>query len=143
MDGWTIVMFTATFITLAVCVWRWLRRPNAARLRAQFIAHTARWHADWFAHAAATGKPRGLIWTACTWADDVLIDRVQHEWYALVAVEIAFAAVPGSDMEDLPALGNLRTATAVFVWHADAWRPTDKVVFNFGPAETLARLRGA
>jgi hypothetical protein len=61
---------------------------------------------------------------------------------ALVGVTIAFEAVEGSDMEDLPAVGNLRNASAAFFYHQGAWRTTGKAIFNLNPDEVIARFAG-
>ena len=59
---------------------------------------------------------------------------------ALVGVLIRFEAIPGGDMEGLPAVGNLRPAAAVFFFHAGRWHTTGKALFNLDPEEALVRL---
>src|SRR5881392_2900606 len=66
--------------------------------------------------AAATGKPRGLRWKDCEWESEVIFarDKQTSQLAALVSITIQFEAIPGSDMEGLPAVDNLRNASAVF-----------------------------
>jgi hypothetical protein len=44
-------------------------------------------------------------------------------------------------MEGLPAVGNLRNASAVFFFHRGRWHTAGKAVFNLNPDEALARFR--
>jgi hypothetical protein len=60
---------------------------------------------------------------------------------ALVAVTIQFEAIEGSDMEGLPAVGNLRNASAVFFFDRGRWHTTGKAVFNLNPGEALEHFR--
>jgi hypothetical protein len=96
--------------------------------------------------ATATGKPRGLRWKACEWGPAETTpptfarDRATGAIVALLPVTIQFEAVEGSDMEGLPAVGNLRNASAVFLFDGRNWRPTGRAVFNLNPDEALARL---
>ena len=61
---------------------------------------------------------------------------------ALVPVTIAFEAIAGGPMEGVEAVGNLRTATAVFAFARGHWTTTGKAVFNLGPAETITHFGG-
>lgn len=94
--------------------------------------------------AAATGKPRGLRWTECNFDDEVVFarDRNTRELVALVGVTIRFEAVEGSDMEGLPAVANLRNASAVFYFQNSQWQTAGKTVFNMNPAEAIEHFRG-
>jgi hypothetical protein len=115
-----------------------------ARLRRRFRDERTRLQEEFFAAAAASGKPRGLRWKALDWTVNgatpeplLARERGGGPFVALVPVGIRFEAIEGSDMEGLPAVGNLRVATAVFVWHRGRWRTTGKAVFNLQPQETL------
>jgi hypothetical protein len=95
--------------------------------------------------ATATGKPRGLRWKACDWGADAAPAfaraRGSGQIVAFVPVTIQFEAVEGSDMEGLPAVGNLRNASAVFAFFGrDGWRPTGRALFNLNPDEVLTRF---
>lgn len=113
-----------------------------ARLR--FNTQAERLRADFFAAAASSGKPRGLRWKALEWAaQEPLLarDRASGEIVALAALTIQFEAIAGSDMEGLPAVGNLRNASAVFFYRRGAWHTTGKAVFNLNPEEALAHFK--
>lgn len=93
--------------------------------------------------AAATGKPRGLRWADCQWDNNVVFarDRQNGQIAALVGVTIQFEAVEGSDMEGLPAVGNLRNASAVFYFHKGHWGTVGRAVFNMNPGEALEHFK--
>ncbi len=128
----------------------WLRRlfrlggPPAARARQEFLSRRAELEQAFFAAAAGGGKPRGLRWKSCEWAAGVELVREKPtgRLAALVGVTIAFEAVEGGDMEDLPAVGNLRNASAAFFYHQGAWHTTGKAIFNLNPDEVVAHFAG-
>ncbi|MCG8451343.1 MAG: hypothetical protein MI725_17395 [Pirellulales bacterium] len=95
---------------------------------------------EFLAAAAATGKPRGLRWKQCDLHDNQLfaVDRATGLLYALVGATIGFEAVPGGGMEEVEAVGDLRSATAVFVYHQGRWTTEGRVVFNLEPEQALA-----
>ncbi|MEO1497214.1 MAG: hypothetical protein AAFV43_08700 [Planctomycetota bacterium] len=139
-------------IAVAAAVWWWVRRGAALDRRSGREAAAAR---DDFARnlpmladrflgvASRSGKPRGLRWVGCQpQAPPTLFarDAKTGELYALHAVEIRFEAVEGGDMEEVEAVGNVRAATAVFVWRGGRWDTDGRVVFNLDPAETLQRF---
>jgi hypothetical protein len=92
--------------------------------------------------AAATGKPRGLRWTRCDLADEPLfvLDPQRRELVALVGATISFEAIEGGGMEDVEAVGNLRSATAVFMHRGGRWTTDGRVLFNLEPREALERF---
>ena len=67
-------------------------------------------------------------------------DKQTGQFAALVGVTIQFEAIEGSDMEGLPAVGNLRNASAVFFYDRGRWQTTGKTVFNLNPDEALAHF---
>jgi len=91
------------------------------------------------AAAAATGKPRGLRWKQCELHPGQLFacDRVSRELIALVGTTVSFEAIPGGDMEDVEAVSNLRSATAVFFHRWGRWTTDGRVVFNLEPPQAL------
>jgi hypothetical protein len=93
--------------------------------------------------ASATGKPRGLRWKACQWDGGVEFarDRRSGQIAALLPVTIEFEAIEGSDMEGLPAVGNLRNASAVFFFQRGQWQTVGKAVFNMNPDEAIAHFK--
>ncbi|QDT74061.1 hypothetical protein [Lacipirellula limnantheis] len=94
--------------------------------------------------ASASGKPRGLRWTGCELSGTPLFaaDDATGELIALAAATISFAAIEGGGMEDVEAVGNLRSATAVFMHRGDGWITDGRVIFNLEPAEALAKFQG-
>jgi hypothetical protein len=132
----------------AAGVWFW-RVGKAARpterwrlARQAFDARRAELQAQFFATAAASGKPRGLRWKECQWDDALaaICEKNTGQLLALVGVTIAFEAVEGGDMEGLAAVGNLRNATAVFFLHEGEWRTSGRAVFNLNPDEAAAHF---
>jgi hypothetical protein len=110
--------------------------------RQAFHDHRRDLESQFFHAAAASGKPRGLRWKACEWDDRVEFVREKQTGHlaALVGVTIQFEAIEGSGMEGLPAVGNLRNASAVFFYHRGRWHTTGKAVFNLNPGEALAHF---
>ena len=86
-----------------------------------------------------SGKPRGLVWEQIDFENDMQLARDVNDGHllGLVAITIRFSAVPGGDMEEVEAVGNLRAATAVFLWDGDQWNTAGRVVFNLSPVETI------
>jgi hypothetical protein len=122
--------------------WRRLGGPNVERARRLFQQQRERLELQFFQAAAASGKPRGLRWKAIDWESgaEFARERASGQLAALVGVTIRFEAVEGSDMEGLPAVGNLRNASAVFFFHKGRWRTTGRTVFNLNPDEALAHF---
>src|SRR5437762_13020324 len=104
--------------------------PSVPEARAAFEGQRPRLEQMFFDAASATGKPRGLRWKSCEFGSEVKLarDRRNGEVLAFVPVTIAFEAIPGSDMEGLPAVGNLRSASAVFTWRGRRWITTGRAV---------------
>src|SRR5262245_28735274 len=129
--------------TLIVLLLVWLsRQPEPVSIpeaRAAFEAQRVNLEPMFFTAASATGKPRGLRWKSCEFGADFELarDRCSGEILAFVPVTIAFEAIPGSDMEGLPAVGNLRSASAVFTWRTRRWVTAGRAVFNLSPAEAI------
>src|ERR1700722_6670574 len=116
------------------------------RLRREFERQRDGLHEDFFVAASVSGKPRGLRWKALDWAATMTEpalarDRVSGEIVALVPVTIQFEAIEGSDMEGLPAVGNLRNASAVFFWREGRWRTVGRAIFNLNPDEALTHFK--
>lgn len=135
-------VLTAAAVAVAIA-WRPLRRLGremlAARAREAFLLQRERLEARFFDAAAATGKPRGLRWKGCTFESsmELIRDRASGQLLALVPVTIAFEAVEGGPMEGVEAVGNLRSATAVFAFDRGHWTTAGKAVFNMDPAQTI------
>ena len=109
------------------------------RARELFLLQRERLEARFVTAAAATGKPRGLRWKDCAFEREVELARERQtgQLVALVPVTIQFEAIEGSDMEGLPAVGNLRNASAVFFFQRGQWLTVGKAVFNLNPVEVI------
>lgn len=133
-------------VLIAVIAWR-LGRPRTfvpEQARAVFEEQRVELQRLFFAAASTTGKPRGLIWTGCDFSPGLELarDRRTKELLAFVPVTISFEAVPGSDMEGLPAVGNLRSATGVFHLKHRRWTTSGRVLFNLDPADAIRHFHG-
>ncbi len=146
---WLWIALAVALVLLAALVLGWprLRRVGreiqVARARELFLLQRERLEAEFFRAAASSGKPRGLRWKACEWGTETAFARERRtgQLAALVEVTIQFEAVEGGDMEDLPAVGNLRNASAVFFFHRGQWMTVGKAVFNLNPDETLDHFK--
>jgi len=128
-----------------------LRRPlrslgkeiQVERARESFLLQRERLEAKFMTAAAATGKPRGLRWKDCTFERDVELarERQSGQLVALVPLTVQFEAIEGSDMEGLPAVANLRNASAVFFFQRGQWLTVGKAVFNLNPVEVIQHFK--
>jgi hypothetical protein len=148
--AWLLGITAAAVLCVLVIalVWRPLRRLGgdiqAERACELFMLQRERIEAQFLPAAAATGKPRGLRWVECAFESAVVEfarDRESRQLVALAPVTIRFEAVPGSDMEGLPAVGNLRNASAVFFFQSGHWLTRGKAVFNMNPAEAVQHFK--
>ena len=142
---WALLGGVALALLIAAGVWG---AGLPGRLRRLFAVQRSGLQEDFFVAAASSGKPRGLRWKAIDWKvqgvePEPLLARERGSGaiVALVPVTIAFEAIEGSDMEGLPAVGNLRNASAVFFWRGGRWQTIGKVVFNMNPDETLMHFK--
>ncbi len=143
---WLWVLVGVTVVLFVIVAFWFVGRAAAGSVqeaRALFEVQRAALERSYFDAAAASGKPRGLRWKALEWSPGVEFARERDtgQLAAMVAVTIQFEAVPGSDMEGLPAVGNLRNASAVFFYHERRWHTTGKTIFNLNPDEALARFK--
>ena len=141
---WTTLIVCFVLILVAIPLWGRRRKAvlETGRQQAmlQFVDRWQDFKVHFLQQAAATGKPRGLRWMACDFQSNPLFatDPDQSALFALVAATIRFEAIEGGDMEEVEAVGNLRGATAVFVFRNGHWYTDGRVVFNLDPAETCA-----
>src|SRR5262245_20420877 len=148
MEWWWLAPAVGlVLIPLLVLFWRLGRAQGRGGqlecARRQFQLQREHLEAQFLPIAAAAGKPRGLRWKSCDWESSVVFARERQTGLlvALVGVTIQFEAVEGSDMEGLPAVGNLRNASAVFFYYPDRWQTGGKVVFNLNPDEAVAHFK--
>ena len=143
MEPWMLILLVPLVVVAAVAAWRNMcvfgSRVAVERARELFKLQRERLEVQFMNAAASSGKPRGLLWKDCQWDDPVEFVREvgTGQIHALVGVTIAFEAVPGGDMEGLPAVGNLRNASAVFFLERGRWHTAGKVVYNLNPDEAL------
>jgi hypothetical protein len=147
MWPWLILGGIPAAAAAALLGWRPLRRLGKGiqieRARELFLLQRERLEARFVTAAGASGKPRGLRWKDCDFENEIELarERKTGQLVALVSVTIAFEAIEGSDMEGLPAVGNLRNASAVFYFHRGQWHTTGKAVFNLNPVEVIEHFK--
>ena len=150
-DPW-ILAAVAVCVVMAVAVsiaWKPLRAARRearfARARQAFRLRREWLEAKFFELAAGSGRPRGLRWTECDFADEVTYarDRRSGRLSALVAVTISFEAIEGGGMEEVEAVGNLRAATAMFQFNGRSrcWETNGRAIFNLNPYEAVEHFR--
>lgn len=121
--------------------WHFARAVQVERARELFRLQHERFEELLLVAAAATGKPRGLTWTHCEIIGDAILARNHAKRIvALVPVVILFEPVVGSDMEDVPAACEPRTATAVFSYIRGHWHTDGRIVFNLSPQQALTHF---
>jgi hypothetical protein len=121
----------------------WIKVVPPELAAARFQQQREHLEADFLQAASRSGRPRGLRWKQCDWEREVVFarDKKSRELTALLGVTIQFEAIEGSDMEGLPAVGNLRHASGVFFFRGGRWRTAGKAVFNLDPSETLEHFK--
>jgi hypothetical protein len=94
------------------------------------------------AAANATGKPRGLRWIRCDLQGEPLFatNQATGEIFGLSGATIGFEAIPGGDMEEVEAVGDIRYVTAVFQYRDDSWQTDGRAIFNLEPAQAIERI---
>jgi hypothetical protein len=142
---WIVGAFAFILAVAAALLWRPVRQawcaPDLERCQRDFHLQRERLEHRFFELAAASGKPRGLRWADCDFADEVTYARnrdARGELQAFVSVTIRFEAIEGGGMEGVEAVGNLRAATAVFRFDGSQWRTDGRAIFNLNPAEAIA-----
>lgn len=133
------------FVLALLGLFWWIGRHqslSARNARRQFERHSSGLQQAFFEAASASGKPRGLRWKGCEWNPtfEMAREKGTGQLVAFVGLLIQFEAIAGSDMEGLPAVGNLRNASAVFFLHRGRWQTTGKVIFNLNPEEAIAHF---
>lgn len=143
-----VKVFAVSLVVLLVAQFLWRRfRKSQLAARQQlaildFPEQLAELEAEFVDAANATGKPRGLRWKECKLSGDPLyaIDRSNAELIAMIGVTVSFEAIEGGGMEDVEAVSNLRSATAVFNHRGGRWTTDGRVVFNLEPPQALERF---
>jgi len=136
-------VFGIVIVFIAQLLWRrWRTAQQQAKRRLatlEFADLRDQLQVEFLKAAGATGKPRGLRWKQCDLDERELFatDRANGELVALVGTTISFEAIPGGGMEEVEAVSNLRSATAVFIHRGGKWTTDGRVVFNLEPAQAL------
>lgn len=114
------------------------------RAREAFRLQRERLEAVFLDAAAATGKPRGLIWSDCQFESKPALVRDVRTGalLGLVPVTISFEAIPDGPMDGVEAVGNLRYATAVFEFRKGHWKTSGRALFNMHPDEAISHFAG-
>jgi hypothetical protein len=122
-------------------LWQFGKSVQVERARELFRLQHERFEEMLVKAASAGGKPRGLVWAGCEIIGDAMLARdAAKRIVALVPVVIRFEPVPGSEMEDVPAAREPRTATALFNFIRGHWHTDGRVVFNLNPAQAVAQI---
>jgi hypothetical protein len=129
-----IVILAAAMLAIV-----WLGKRQTSAAISSFLQQRSRLEGLFLETASSLGKPRGLRWKACDWAESVEFarDRKTGQLFAFVAVTISFEAIEGGDMEGVAAVGNLRNASAVFAFDGRSWGTVGRAVFNLNPDEAI------
>jgi hypothetical protein len=116
---------------------------KSQRILLSFQRQQQELQSDFFAQAAATGKPRGLRWKNCEWLPTfALVEDTTHEMFTLFCgVNVYFEAIEGGDMEDVAAVSTVRDGSAMFHLQNGRWGSGGRILFNMPP--TLAAQTAA
>lgn len=134
----TVVLAGLLFIVPPVRESR--RRAQQAKLQKDFRFQRERLEALFVEQVMKSGKPRGLRWREPDFHNPVVFarDRKTSHLMAFVGLTVSFEAIEGGGMEDVPAVDNLRAATALFRHDGQHWQTDGRVLFNLEPAEAVA-----
>ncbi len=148
--GWEQPLGFAAGVVLGVALgiagwllWRRGQQVRRQRRRQQamqeFRLRREQLEAQFVQAVSGSGRPRGLLWKNVEFADEVTFAqrRDSPHLVALVAITVAFEAEPGGPMEEVEAVGRLRSATAVFVEGPRGWEAPGRVLFNLQPQQAL------
>ncbi len=119
------------------------RQERMAQARKDFHIQRERLEYIFVQRVSTSGKPRGLSWADCDFEDGVAYacDRLSGELSAFVGMTISFEAIAGGGMEEIEAVSNVRSATAVFHFDGRAWQTQGRVIFNLNPTEAIEHFR--
>ena len=117
---------------------------KSQRILLSFQRQQQKLQKEFFSHAAATGKPRGLRWKNCEWLSTFALveDTTQEMFTMFCGVNVYFEAIEGGDMEDVAAVSTVRDGSAVFHLQNGRWGSGGRILFNMPPA-TAARTAAA
>ncbi|HJZ90674.1 MAG TPA: hypothetical protein VKE40_07345 [Gemmataceae bacterium] len=138
---WPFLIPVAGLVLFLVAWWlyRLGREVQAERARESFRLQRERLEEVFLKAAAATGKPRGLRWVSCRFADEFVLvrDKATRRLAALIPATIGFDPEPGGDMEGVPAAKEPRQATAVLHFRKGEWVSDGQTLFNVTPDDAV------
>ena len=144
MNGFEFWPFLVPVAGLLVLLGSWWlyrlgREVQTEQARESFRLQKERLEGVVLSAAAATGKPRGLRWVSCRFADDFTLvrEKATRRLAALIPVTVLFHPEPGSDMEGVEAATQPRQATAVLHFRRGEWISNGQTLFNVAPADAL------
>lgn len=140
LNPWWIAGIAIVSLSIATALWfrHFARTVQVERARELFRLQHERFEELLLVAASATGKPRGLTWIGIEIIGDAVLARnARRGIVALVPVVIQFEPIVGSEMEDVPAAREPRTATAIFAFVRGHWHTDGRIVFNLNPAQML------
>jgi len=117
---------------------------SSQRVLLSFRSQQQELQKEFFAQAAATGKPRGLRWKNCEWLKTFALveDTTQGLFTMFCGVNVAFEAIEGGDMEDVEAVATIRDGSAMFHLQNGRWGSGGRILFNMTPS-TAAQTAAA
>ena len=134
-----IVLMLIGLLALAPRLAARFRRREAEQAIAAFLTQRELLEAKFLELAAASGKPRGLLWKQCDWQPSVTYAREIGSGLvtAFTSVIVSFEAIAGSDMEEVEHVGLLRDGCALFHFQRGQWGTGGRVLFNMNPDDAL------
>ena len=146
LRGWTALAAILGILVITagiVFVWRLLsaaRRENRFALACRdFHRQRERLEVKFVQLGIIHAKPEGPRWSDCFFDDDVAYarNRSTGELSAFVGVAIEMDDLEDHASHAPDAVGNLRTATAVFRFDGDHWETDGRAIFNLTPTEAI------
>lgn len=142
---WWPLLVPVVGLLVMLAAW-WLYRlgrdVQVERARESFSLQRERLAEQFLLAANQSGKPRGLRWAVGTLAGDLLLvrDRKTRKFTGLVAMDIVFESLPGSDMQECEASTIPRTVTAVYHFRDGEWKTEGRALFNMSPDQALSNF---
>ena len=140
---WVVLALAICVAVGAGLVWRplWAARRDARFALAcrDFHRQRERLEAKFVQLGTVGAKPDGPRWADCYFDDDVAYarNRSTGELSAFVAVTIETEYLQNRSPGGSGAVGNLRSATAVFRFDKDHWETDGRAIFNLTPTEAI------
>ena len=137
---WVFLAAAAFFVAGSGLIWLihaiW-RERRFAQARRDFHLQRERLEVKFVQLGLISTKAHTPRWTDCRFEDDVAYARSRStgELSAFVAVTIEMEGF--DDDFSVGAVGNVRTATAVFRFDGNHWETDGRAIFNLSPTEAI------